>query len=1080
MAFTYHMGLPDDTPRPHDQAFERSYTHESIDRLAPENRSSTCALVRMPEHQITMMNDLFPNFWETPELTSINRLPMGSTRLAYPDAKSAFDETHNPWKIDLDGDWAFERLERPEDLRADHVCGKPLPDTMKVPANWTMHRQDDQPHYTNIQMPFKNDPPFVPEQNPTGVYRKDFVLPADWDGRRTVIHVGAAESVLLVYLNGSFVGMSKDSRLPAEFDLTPHLRPGSNTLALVCIRWSEASYVEDQDHWWMAGVYRSVYLYSTAKDFLEDIFIEALLNEDGSGTLKGRFKVQRTYQRDYNGMLKVACQLLAPDGKEDASMEGEVGRYQKDGHLLELQAELPDVQAWSPETPTRYRAVVTLYDPQGEVAAVTAHWTGFRRYEVKNRKFLVNGEMVYIKGVNRHDHDPDEGKTVSRDAMLQEIKLLKQFNFNAVRTAHYPNDPMWLDLCDEYGLLVVDEANFEAHDNYHTLCRDPSWERTIFERIQRMVMRDRNHPCIYAWSLCNESGNGENHDIAGRWIRRNDPNRLIHHEGALKKNWHQGSNSFDKEGAIHNDFINPMYTSLEVMIDVSKNTNDTKRPFIFCEYSHAMGNSNGGLKDYWDAMYQYEGLQGGYIWDWIEQGIRKVDPKTGKEFWAYGGDFGDEPNDVNFCCNGMIMPDRTPKPQMWEFKKVVQPLSFSRDQKGLVCVRNHFKFINTERFDLVATWHVDGETQHEWRGACPTVAPGDSAELELPQVKLKASPGQQGILHLSAVYRESQPWCDAGHEVAWEDLAWELDVTEESPTSKDIVPTRVQGATWSAEDIHATFDMDAAELSSLTIMGKSLLASPIRANFWRGPLDNDGVKGKAEQWKAKWKPLGKWGRMGLRDITSTADAFVDDCSDGKALTRKETWTAGDEAVITYTQTTLLRSDGRIDLDLHFSTNEQADDLPRLGIRFEVPKGFEHLQWIGLGPVETYPDRKAAGKAGRFRSTVTEQFFPYIVPQECGHHVETRTLTLMDESGCGLRVEAREQSFGFSTLKTTPEDLTLAYHPYELNFRDNTTVLIDAFHRGLGTASCGPDTLEKYRQKGGESYQLKLRLTPIRA
>ena len=1020
------------------------------------------------------MNNLFPNFWETPELTSINRLPMSSTRVAFPDAKSAIEGSSNPWTIDLDGEWDFELLERQEDLRPDHLGGADLPGSMKVPANWTMHHKDDLPHYTNIEMPFKNNPPLVPEKNPTGVYRKEINLPMDWNERRTVLHVGGAESVLVIYLNGAFVGMSKDSRLPSEFDLTPHLRPGSNSLSMVCIRWSDGSYVEDQDHWWMAGVYRSVYLYSTASDYLEDVFIEGLLEQDGSGTLKGHFKLQRLHLPGEINLCKVNLELMGDEDQTLLNLGGQVGHFRVDGHHLEAEGSIKNITPWSPEIPKRYRAIVTLSAEDGTTLAVSQHWIGFRRYEVKDRQFLVNGEMVYIKGVNRHDHDPDEGKTVSREAMLEEILLLKQFNFNAVRTSHYPNDPMWLDLCDEYGLLVVDEANYEAHDNYSTLCRDPSWERSIFERNQRMVIRDRNHPCIYAWSLCNESGNGENHDLAGRWIRRNDPNRLIHHEGALKNFWHQGTNIFDQEGVRHNDFIDPMYTALDGMIEFSKKSNDTTRPFIYCEYSHAMGNSNGCLADHWEAIYKYDGLQGGYIWDWIEQGIRKIDPKTGKEFWAYGGDYGDTPNDVNFCCNGMIMPDRTPKPQMWEFKKVVQPISFTME-KGTVTVHNNFNFISTEGLLLKATWHVDGETQHEWQTPCPSVEPGASISLDLPNHEVKGITGQKATLHLSATYTDAQPWCEAGHELAWEDLELILQVTNEKiiPQNK----TSIDGTSWKGGAISATFDPKTAELTTLAVEGKSLLSSPFRASFWRGPLDNDGVKGKAEQWNAKWKPLGKWGRLGIREATLDLIADQTTGPEGLTLLRKETWSAGD-ATISLNQTTLLRLDGTIDLDIEFKTCELADDLPRLGIRFEVPQGLEALEWVGLGPVETYSDRMAGGKYGRFESTVEDQFFPYIVPQECSNHHATRSFSLKDNQGLGFKIESREGRFGFSALKTTPEDLTNAYHPHELTFRPNTTVLIDAFQRGLGTASCGPDTLEKYRQKGGESYHLKLKLTPL--
>ena len=741
-------------------------------------------------------------------------------------------------------------------------------------------------------------------------------------------------------------------------------------------------------------------------------------------------------------------------GESLLTMEGKVGDFRWDGHLLELEEKVGVVQPWSPESPHRYRVLVRLFDPQGELLEVRQVMTGFRRYEVRDRQLLINGQMVYIKGVNRHDHDPDHGKTVSREAMLQEIRLLKQFNFNAVRTSHYPNDPLWLDLCDEYGLLVVDEANFESHANYHSLCRDPAWERTIIERIQRMVLRDRNHPCIYAWSLCNESGNGEHHDLGARWIRRNDPNRLIHHEGTCKIHWHQATNSYDEAGMRSHDFQAPMYPPIDAMIDFSLNSKDQTRPFIMCEYAHAMGNSLGCIADYWEAIYNYDGLQGGFIWDWIEQGLRKVDPATGETFWAYGGDYGDTPNDVNFCCNGMIMPDRTPKPQMWDFKKVVQPVSF-RLEGGALEVKNGFNFTNIGGMLWKARWEVDGEVRREEDGTLPSIEAGKMALVPLPPIKLEGLGGQEARLQVELCYSEDQTWCEKGHVLAWEELPWALDVVG--------VP---------AADHHGALELNQDEQGRgvLSLNGASLMTAGPTLNLWRAPLDNDGVKGKEEQWTAQWKPLGKWGRLGLRDI-QLEDTQSQEQGALEELYRCKGGTA------TYRGRWEDTSSATKELHLEIELSEGMVDLPRVGIRFTVSAGFDKLEWLGMGPLESYSDRKASVRYGKFSSSVKDQFYPYIVPQETGQHLDTRHFSLTNEEGHGVRVEGLGATFGFSALHMDPQDMTQALHPHELTLREDVTVSIDLAQRGLGTSSCGPDTLEKYQLKAG-LYRMSLRFTAL--
>lgn len=850
----------------------------------------------------------------------------------------------------------------------------------------------------------------------------------------------------------------------------------------------------------MAGIYRTVRLYSTASAYIEDVFAVGEPDADfQDATLRVTASINFSVQPDFDLPLTkprrahgIEVQLYDGGGQSVFKKPPSVAisnsyRQQYYEGKIEVSVRNPDL--WSDECPNLYTLVVTLRTPEGKVLEHSACRVGFRRVEIKSRELLLNGQPVYIKGVNRHDHDPDTGKTVPREKMLEEIRLLKQFNFNAVRTSHYPNDPMWLDLCDQYGILIVDEANIESHDNYTTLCRDPRWRKPFFERVQRMVLRDKNHPCVIAWSLGNESGYGENHDLAADWVRGYDGSRLLHNEGAIKAKWNQAGNTFDQGGERSNDMHNPMYPQLDRLVEFATQSPksvgyDSRRPFIMCEYAHAMGNSCGCLKDYWDAIYAYRGLQGGFIWDWIEQGLRKVDPATGREFWAYGGDFGDEPNDVNFCCNGMIMPDRKVKPQMWEFKKIGQPVWITAGKEaGEVNIFNAAFFRPLDWLAGEWTLLVDGRAVQ--RGALPAfgLAPQSGATVKLSIKPPTMRAGEEAWLRIVFRTRRAEPWCGKGHQVAVEQLHLPFKGTAALPAaahrSKGTLEANGDVVRLGESGVVAKINQKTGALVSVSVDGTPVITSGPVFNIWRGPLDNDGVKGKAEQWTANWKPLGRWMLAGYDQLKPAVDSVQAKRAGADfVLSSRLVYACGKgDGRFEVENRYRFTSGGVILCDHAFRFGEGMPDVPRLGLMLTVAEGFEQLDWYGRGPFESYADRCYAAEIGRYKGSVAEQYFPYIVPQENGNKTDVTWFSLRDSEKNGVHIQARGDAFGFSAHHFTPQDLTAAYHTFEVPTRPEITVLLDARQRGLGTASCGPDTLDKYKVPPGR-YRLRYAITPL--
>ncbi len=992
--------------------------------------------------------------WAAPDLTGYRRLPMHS--LEHPD------------RLSLDGPWRFQLLRAPAD-----PAGTDWEEAV-VPSLWTMSGTWDHPHYTNVQMPFAGRPPEIPDLNPTGVYEREFELPEAWAGRRVVLHVGAAESVLVVSLNGVEVGVGKDSHLASEFDLTALVRPGSNTLTLRVVKWSDATYIEDQDQWWHGGISRSVFLYGTGQVYLADVKAIAGLEagSDGrltTGTLDLTVDVgfaQRGLQPGWSveaslaGLgVSVRGDAPAPAGPADprdprsrALVRRHVvlGPGSLDGDQItgwdELyralapvregsvrwQVSIPSVPTWNAESPVLHSLTVTLRTPAGEVAETAQLRVGFRRVEVVGRDLLVNGRRVYIRGVNRHDFDQHTGRVVSTEAMRADLVTMKQFGFNAVRTSHYPNDPAFLDLADELGIYVIDEADIESHAFQSTLCDDPRYLSAWVERVARMVQRDKHHASVIAWSLGNESGHGANHAAAAAWVRRYDPSRPLHYEGAIRWDW-----TADQTAS---DIVCPMYPEIEAIVDHAR-SGLQRHPLIMCEFSHAMGNSNGTLAEYWDAIESTPGLQGGFIWEFRDHGLVQGLP-DGRRRWAYGGDFGDEPNDGNFVMDGMVWPDRRPKPAMWEHRRLAAPVRIAGDGSGLasgrVEVSNHQHFRDLGWLRAGYELAVDGESIAGGPFTLPGIGPGERAVVQLPGWVAPAAASGEAWLTVRVTTAAAEAWAPAGFEVC----ALQLPVGP-APSGAPLDPARSGAPLDSAVDPSRSVTLDADGR-----LVHPLLAAPPALTLWRAPTDNDRIGGLAARWQA----------AGLDRLTRRLVGI--DRDGPTTVVRAEVATSAGIVVDHEVRYTALAGDA-IAVDERVVIPEALDDLARVGTVIEAIPGLEALEWFGTGPHETYPDRRRSGLVGRWTSTVTDQLVPYVRPQENGGHADVRWLRLAGANGAGLRIDL-DLPRQVSVTHVRAADLAAATHDVDVVPCAETIIVLDAAHRGLGTASCGPDTLPTYR------------------
>ncbi|HTJ71508.1 MAG TPA: glycoside hydrolase family 2 TIM barrel-domain containing protein [Actinospica sp.] len=933
--------------------------------------------------------------WETPELTAWRRLPMSAVPRHVTGGSS----------LRLDGQWRFQLLPSPEAPLADRWT------TTAVPGCWTMQEFDDihgvhdVPQYTNVRMPWPDPPPHLPTRNPTGVYERAVTVPAAWAGRRIVLHVGAAESVLIAQVNGEDVGFGKDSHLASEFDVTDFVRPGEPaTVRLTVVKWSDASFVEDQDHWWHGGITRSVYLYAMDRElYLDDVHV---VEASAGGSLRVDIRVQSASSNSVlpdgwyvSGHLEGHGEL-GPNTAYAAANEADE-RVSDWLGLARISAHIPGVRPWLDETPHLHTLTVRLHRADGTVADESRCRIGFRDVRIVGRDLLVNGIRVLLRGVNRHDFDPATGRVVTVADMRADLEAAKRFGFNAIRTSHYPNDPAFLDLTDELGFYVVDEADIETHDHAHEIADDPRYLAAFVDRVSRMVLRDKNHPSVILWSLGNESDYGANHDAAAGWVRGYDSSRPLHYEGAIKEDWATA-------GKRVSDVVCPMYASIgDIVAHAESGTQD--RPLILCEYSHAMGNSNGTLAEYWSAIESTPGLQGGFVWEFRDHGLIQRLP-DGRRRWAYGGDFGDEPNDGVFCADGLFLPDRTPKPAAYEHRELAAPVRLELTPSGHVRVHNRQHTLDVDRFE--ATWILaaaDG-TRRTTPASLPPIAPGTYADVDFP-----TESGSETWLTLRLT--------DNGVEICTPAIR----LRPGTPRSFEVAG-------------HAEIDTDGHLIHSL-------LAAPPTLSLWRAPTDNDVLGGMADRWHA-------WGLDSPRRKLVSIEGSV---------VRTE-YAFGGGPVI-HEQAFSLLADGSVLVEESAVLPEELDDVARVGSVFETSASYADAEWFGTGPWETYPDRDFA-PVGVHRATVDDMFTPYLRPQESGGRSGVRWLTLSGSGdGPGVRIELDEPR-QVSVTRYRAADLAAATHHDELVPLDRCVVHIDAAHRGLGTASCGPDTLPQYRVPSG--------------
>ena len=1041
--------------------------------------------------------------WEDPEHLASGRL--------------AIHSVPHPERLPLDGTWRFQLLPTP-----DGPLGETWGD-IEVPGAWTMQGTVDRPQYTNVQMPFPGLPPDVPEADPTGVYRREVAVPEDWAGRRIVLHVGAAESLLLVRVDGREIGSSTDSHLAAEFDLTGLVQPGATAeLELRVVKWSAATYVEDQDQWWHGGLMRPVFLFATGVTHLADIRAVPGLEADGTtGTLDLRVGVGSTGELVPGWSVEVEVEGLteplravvpvidddrapAADRSEQALLAraaslgpAAVGdRAAERAAVLERlvppadgevawSVRVPGVDPWTAETPRRYRLEVRLLDPGGDVVERAELRTGFRRVEVRGLDLLVNGRRVYLRGVNRHDFDPRTGRAVSPESIRADLVLMKRFGFNAVRTCHYPNDPVLYDIADELGLYVIDEADIESHAFWGTLCEDPRYLAAWVARVARMAIRDKNHPSIILWSLGNESGHGANHEAAAAWLRRYDPSRPLHYEGAIRFDWASDQHV--------SDVTCPMYPPIEAIVGHAR-SGLQRHPLIMCEYSHAMGNSNGTLADYWDAIESTPGLQGGFIWEFWNHGLVQRLP-DGSTRWAYGGDFGDRPNDGNFCLDGLVLPDRTPLPALWEHRALASPVLLEpvATEPGLMAIVDHQEVRDLGWLEATYETSVDGVVAATGGLPLPRLGPGERAVVPVPGWEAVAEAPGERSLTVRLIAHDTLPWIEAGEEVA----AVGLDLGRLAPGPVAAAGQRpgpvavgdgpgsaavgdgprsvaVGGRLRAVAVDAASGAVDAAPGAvdaapgAVDVNGRlrhpAFAAAPELA-LWRAPTDNDRIGGLAAHWSA----------LGLDRLERRLASMTEE---GPAtIVRAEIRTAAGH-VVAHEQRVSTLADGGLLVEETAMLPPELDDVPRVGTVLELVPGLEALTWFGTGPHETYPDRRRSGLLGCWSSTVTDQRTPYIRPQECGGHADVRWLELRRSGGDGIRIELGPPA-QVSALHHRAGDLAAATHDVELRPRAETIVHLDAAHRGLGTASCGPDTLPMYLVGAG-TYRWAWRLVPLSA
>lgn len=1013
--------------------------------------------------------------WENELIFAVNKEPGHNTYIPYPSVESLkADKTFDkPWEtpnsdyyLSLNGNWKFNWVKQPSErpvnfyrMNYDVSAWKEIP----VPSNWEMLGYGT-PIYTNITYPFKNNPPLIQPQkgytnetevNPVGSYRREFTIPAGWNGKEIILHFNGVYSGIYVWVNGHKVGYSEGANNDAEFNITKYVKTGTNTIAAEVYRFTDASYIEDQDMFRLSGIHRDVYVYAIPKVHVRDYFLKSEFNgNDFSAAIFKTVLSVRNYGNNTEKSATAEVSLLDPSGNVVAALAQPIIQLKgKTEQKYDLQAKVDKPLLWSAENPHLYTAIVTLKDSEGKVTEAMSSKFGFRKIEIKNKRVYINNKAVFFKGVNRHDIHPQYGKAVPVESMIEDILLMKNHNINMVRTSHYPNDPKMYALYDYYGLYIMDEADLENHGN-GSISDKPSWIPAFVDRIERVIERDKNHPSVIFWSLGNEGSNGENFTAMSKRAREMDT-RPIHYEG---KN----------EIA---DIRSQMYPDMRDLNRIDQMDED--KPYFFCEYAHSMGNAPGNLGEYWDYIYKSERIIGGCVWDWVDQAINKYGEPANKYY--YGGDFGDKPNDADFCCNGLTTADRRVTAKLLEAKKVFQyikmtPLAL---MSGKIQIENKYDFTNLNQFDIV--WEVikDGVKTESGSLASIDLEPGEKQPVVIPYNK-NLEVGKEYFLNVYFSLKNKTIWADKGHLVASEQFALNNRPTVPMvnvDTLKTLdVTTQGNNLIIKGQDFGMTFDTESGTMKSLQYDNKEMFHqnNGLALNWYRS-VSNDKYTDQNYYPTTYRKPLVSY-------------QIADDKKSVTVLSYMNATIAYHNPVeIPYLVKYIIYGDGTIDVDANFTLPSNSAIVHRLGLQVVLPQEYDNIQWYGRGPHENYADRKRSAYFGRFNKTVKEmEEEHYVRAQSMGSREDVRWLTISDKNNRGLKITSKDQ-LSFSALHFSDKDLWEAKHDFELdNIRKSEVYLnLDCIQQGLGNASCGPRPLPLYMIPVNQPIGYSFRIEPIR-
>lgn len=1023
-------------------------------------------------------SDYGQSLLDDPQIVSLHKLPYHVPCIPFESEDQALQKLRNfdsssPYEVLLNGTWNFYYCPSIHDI-PDNFYDPAFDisdwNQIPVPSNWQMEGYDI-PKYINTRYSFEPDrdkltPPFIPdEKNPAGLYRCSFTLPESFQGRQTIIKFLGVESALTVYINGKLAGYSANGKSPAEFNITPFLSAGENILAVCVTQYSASAFLECQDMWRLSGIIRDVSLYSVPEQQLFDYFLYCDWdNTCTDTTLQIEAKILN-HTKELAGPFYVEASIYDPKGQK-IPLENSIGgtgnissRWKEftflrsalpvNGYSMAtayLSLKIPSPIKWTCETPYLYTILLKLMNQNGETIEICGLQYGFRKVERKGCELLVNGKSIKLKGVNRHEFSPNKGRVITEQEMIQDILMMKQNNINAVRCSHYPNSPLWYDLCDRYGLFVMDEANIETHGISYRLNilpgNDPRWLTAVLDRISGMVQCNKNHPSIIIWSLGNELGFGENVALAAAYCRTYDPTRLIH----------------KRQMNIIADMDSETYPSPQNMID--RAARNPERPFVTNEYAHAMGNAMGSLKEYWEAIDSHKQLIGGFVWEWCDHGIARTG-NTGNPGFAYGGDFGEDFHDGNFCMDGIVTPDRKFTPKLAELKKVHEFIKFDRLENNGIRITNSYYFTDFSAFLLKWRLLSNGKITAEGMLEPISIAPGHSKILHIPYPSINENPGTEQILELSCTTKSSNNWCSSGHETAFAQFCLSSPAKiYQIPKDTIQVIQEEHHVQIQCGNTKITFSRNSGFISSYTFNNTPLIEPDgLQLNIWRAPTDND---------LRSFYYLGEynWVSCGLSNLKPIfKNISISTQANNYVILQTQHDYQGNQCGFQCQMDYIIYSDGRILINTHVTPYGNLPVLPRMGVMLTMPEGLENVTWYGKGPLESYPDRQSGAKIGLYHTTVTECLNRgYIRPQENGNHQDTRYMAITDENA-GLVIAAPHgigETLSMSALHFTPQQLCATAHIDELSPDSKVYFYADVMQTGLGNRSCGPEVLEQYR------------------